>query len=64
MFFTELRVLGATMGSKDDLEALLRFLVRSGLRPAIDSTFALSEASAALARLASGEHTGKIVVRP
>ena len=64
VFFTELRVLGATMGSKDDLEALLRFLVRSGLRPAIDSTFALSEASAALARLASGEHTGKIVVRP
>ncbi|WP_372593195.1 zinc-binding dehydrogenase [Actinotalea sp.] len=64
VFFTELRVLGATMGSKDDLEALLRFLARSGLRPTIDSTFALADARAAMARLASGEHTGKVVVRP
>ncbi|MDO8106574.1 zinc-binding dehydrogenase [Isoptericola sp. b441] len=64
MFFTELRVLGATMGSRDDLEALLRFLVRSGLRPTVDSTHRLADARAAVARLASGEHLGKIVVRP
>ncbi len=64
VFFTELRVLGATMGTKEDLVALLRFLARSGLRPTIDSTFALADARAAVARLASGEHTGKVVVRP
>ncbi|MCV2394978.1 zinc-binding dehydrogenase [Actinotalea sp. M2MS4P-6] len=64
MFFTELRVVGATMGSKDDLEALMRFCVRSGLRPTIDATFPLSDARSALARLASGEQIGKVVVLP
>ena len=63
VFFTELRVLGATMGTKDDLVALLRFLARSGLRAPIDSTFALADARDAVRRLASGEHTGKVVVR-
>jgi len=64
VFFTELRVVGATLGGRDDLVALLRFLVRSGVRPVVDSTFALADARAAMARLASGEHTGKVVVLP
>lgn len=64
VFFTELRVVGATMGSKDELEALLRFLVRTGLRPTIDSTFPLADARSAMARLASGEHIGKVVLLP
>jgi NADPH:quinone reductase-like Zn-dependent oxidoreductase len=64
VFFTELRVLGATMGTREDLEALLRFVVRTGLRPAIDSVHPLADAHAALTRLASGEHTGKVVVLP
>ncbi len=64
VFFTELRVLGATMGTREDLEALLRFVVRTGLRPPIDSVHPLADARAAVARLASGEHLGKIVVVP
>lgn len=64
VFFTELRVLGATMGTREDLEALLRFVVRTGLRPPIDSLHPLADAHAALARLASGEHVGKVVVLP
>ena len=62
VFFSELRILGATMGSKEDLEALLRHLVRSGVRPVIDSVHPLGATAAALARLDSGEHFGKIVV--
>ena len=62
VFFSELRILGATMGSKEDLESLLRFLVRSGVRPVIDSLHPLTDAARALARLSSGEHFGKIVV--
>jgi NADPH:quinone reductase-like Zn-dependent oxidoreductase len=64
VFFHELRVVGATMGTKDDLEALLRFLVRSGLRPTIDSTHRLADARVAMARLASGDQLGKVVVLP
>ena len=62
LFFTELSVVGATMGTKDDLAALLRFCVRSGVRPVIDSTFPLADARDAFARLASGAQFGKVVV--
>lgn len=64
VFFTELRVLGATMGTREDLEALLRFVVRTGLRPSIDAVHPLADARTALTRLASGEHLGKVVVLP
>ena len=62
VFFTELRVIGATMGAKEDLEALARFVSRTGLRPPIDSVHPLARARDAVARLASGAHTGKIVL--
>lgn len=64
IFFLELRVLGVTMGGKDDLAALLAFLARTGLRPTVDSTFPLARARDGLARLASGDHVGKIVLEP
>lgn len=64
VFFTELRVVGATMGTKEDLAALLRFCVRSGLRPTIDSRHPLSAVREALARLASGRQFGKVVITP
>lgn len=62
IFFTELRVQGVTMGTRADLEALLAFLERTGVRPVIDSTVPLERAADGLARLASGEHVGKVVV--
>ena len=62
LFFTEITVAGVTMGEKDDFEALLRFLVRTGLRPTIDMTVPLPRAAEAFARLASGEQFGKVVV--
>ncbi|WP_062380514.1 zinc-binding dehydrogenase [Demequina pelophila] len=62
VFFHELRIQGVTMGTREDLAALLAFLARTGLRPTIDSTFSLAEARAAVARVASGQHFGKVVV--
>ena len=64
VFFLQLNILGSTMGTRSELEALLRFLVTSGVRPVIDSDFALAEARQALTRLRSGEHFGKVVLRP
>ncbi|KGM09799.1 zinc-binding dehydrogenase [Cellulomonas bogoriensis] len=61
LFFTEVTVMGATMGSRADLEALVRMCVTTGLRPVVDSTFDLADAPQAMARLASGEHVGKVV---
>jgi len=64
IFFTELTVRGVTMGSREDLAALLNFLVRSGVRPPIDQVIPLTEARAGLARLESGEQFGKVVLVP
>lgn len=62
VFFSELRVVGATMGTKEDLQALLRFCVHSGVRPVVDSVVPLDRVREGLARLASGEQFGKVVV--
>lgn len=61
IFFQEIAVLGATMGSKQDLEHLLAFLARTGVRPLVDSTYPLARIGDGLARLALGGQFGKIV---
>lgn len=62
VFFHEVRVLGVTMGRKEDLEHLLAFVARTGVRPPVDSVHRLADARTAMARLASGQHVGKVVV--
>ncbi|WHP19120.1 zinc-binding dehydrogenase [Cellulomonas sp. ES6] len=61
LFFLEIAVLGATMGSRLDLEQLLGFLARTGIRPVVDSTVPLARVGEGLARLARGEQFGKVV---
>lgn len=61
LFFLEIAVLGATMGSRQDLQQLLAFLDRTGVRPLVDSTVPLARVGDGLARLARGEQFGKIV---
>jgi NADPH:quinone reductase-like Zn-dependent oxidoreductase len=62
IFFQEITVAGTTMGSRDDLEHLLAFLARTGVRPLVDSTFPLRDARDAVRRLAEGTQFGKIVL--
>ncbi len=62
VFFLQLTVHGSTMGTRDELEALLSLLVDTGLRPTIDSTYALPDARDAFERLKSGEVVGKLVL--
>lgn len=64
IFFQEITVRGVTMGTRDELSHLLAFMVRAGLRPRIDSQHPLTRARDAVARLASGEHVGKVVLLP
>ncbi len=64
IFFQEIRVLGATMGSREDLAALLNLLVRTGIRPLVDRELPLTHAWDALAHLQSGAQFGKVVLRP
>ncbi len=62
VFFLQLEILGATMGTRDELAALLQLCAERGIRPVIDSEYALSEAPAAFAKLESGNLFGKIVL--
>ena len=62
VFFLQLSVIGSTMGTRDELEQLLAFCAEHSLTPLIDHTYPLAEADRAIARLASGEGFGKIVV--
>lgn len=61
LFFLQLAVVGSTMGTRDELERLTRFVVATGVRPLIDSEMPLTQAKDGFARMASGELFGKVV---
>lgn len=61
VFFRQLKVLGSTMGTRDELGRLTQFLVSTGLRPQIDSVLPLAEARDGFSRLLAGDVFGKIV---
>lgn len=62
IFFLQLEVIGSTMGSRDELESLLRFCDSSGVRPVIDSVRPLADARSAFEQMASGNVVGKLVL--
>ncbi|MGH9185441.1 MAG: zinc-binding dehydrogenase [Acidimicrobiales bacterium] len=61
LFFLQLRAVGSTMGSRDELERLVRFCEVTGVRPLIDATLPLREAPEGFRRMAEGDLFGKIV---
>ncbi len=61
VFFLQLSVIGSTMGTRDELERLIRFCVDSGVRPQIDRTLPLSEARQGFATMLEGAVVGKVV---
>lgn len=62
VFFLQLRLLGSTMGARDELSALVNLVADHDIRPIVDSVFSFSQARDAFARLASGEVFGKVVL--
>jgi NADPH:quinone reductase-like Zn-dependent oxidoreductase len=62
IFFLQTSVVGSTMGTRAELEALLQLCAERDLRPLIDSEHALADARAAFSRLASGDAFGKVVL--
>src|SRR6204780_1346452 len=61
VFFTQLSVIGSTMGSRDQLGRLARFCEQTGARPVIDRVLPLAEAREGFAAMIAGDHFGKIV---
>jgi len=62
VFFLQLKVIGSTMGTREELRDLLALCASSGLRPVIDDVRPLADARASFERLASGEVFGKLVL--
>ena len=61
IFFLQLRVIGSTMGSRDDLAGLVSMLDATGVRPLIDRTLPMEQARDGFAAMAEGDVFGKIV---
>jgi D-arabinose 1-dehydrogenase-like Zn-dependent alcohol dehydrogenase len=61
IFFLQLSVIGSTMGTREELERLIRLCVDKGVRPAIHSTLSLAEARAGFETMLNGDTAGKIV---
>ena len=64
LFFLQLRVVGSTMGTRAELEALLRLCEATGLRPLVDEELPLAEARRGFERIQQGDVVGKIVLIP
>ncbi|MFI1799239.1 zinc-binding dehydrogenase [Streptomyces sp. NPDC020379] len=62
IFFLELKVVGSTMGSKEELAGLLSFCAATGVRPVIDSVLPLDRAREGFEKMAGGDLFGKVVL--
>jgi zinc-binding alcohol dehydrogenase/oxidoreductase len=61
-YFAQQSLFGTQLGSPRDFENLLRLLANARWRPVLDSVKPLAEAAAALDRLESGAHFGKLAL--
>ena len=61
IFFLQLRVIGSTMGTRDELASLVSLLDATGTKPLVDRTVDLSKAPEGFAAMSEGDVFGKIV---
>ncbi len=61
VFFLQLRVVGSTMGTRDELADLLSYVDLKGIRPQIGAEMPMTEAKQGFADMLAGNTAGKIV---
>ncbi len=62
VFWKQLSILGSSMGSLQDFDAMLAFVKQHQLVPVVDKVFPLAEGEAALRYLETGQQLGKVVL--
>lgn len=62
LFIRQLQIIGSTLGTVGEMQQLLAFCQRQGLRPVIGETFALDDVTAAFDLMESGRQFGKIAL--
>ena len=63
LFWNQWSILGSTMGSQAEFDAVTAEFIAGRLTAIVDSEYPLERAAEAVARLASGQQFGKVVVR-
>lgn len=61
VFFLQREVVGSTMGTRDELQRLIRFCDVTGVRPVVDAVLPLADARDGFARMLDGDLFGKVV---
>src|SRR5215470_805266 len=61
LFYLQLRVVGSTMGTREELASLISFMDVAGLRPQIGMELPTAEAAKGFRLMLAGETAGKIV---
>jgi zinc-binding alcohol dehydrogenase/oxidoreductase len=62
VFWKQLHLIGSTMGSPQDFEAMLDFVQQHRIRPVIDQVFPLDDADLAIRRMEHSPQFGKLVL--
>jgi D-arabinose 1-dehydrogenase-like Zn-dependent alcohol dehydrogenase len=61
LFFLQLRVIGSTMGTRDELANLLKFVANKGITPEIGLELPMEKATDGFRAMLDGDTAGKIV---
>jgi NADPH:quinone reductase-like Zn-dependent oxidoreductase len=62
MVMQQQRLQGVTVGSVEDLKAMVDAIAASRMKPVIDKTFSFDQAKQAFAHMESGAHFGKVAI--
>jgi zinc-binding alcohol dehydrogenase/oxidoreductase len=63
VYWKQLQIIGTTMGTQDDFNAMTDFVAEHEIVPVIDEVFALADAKKAIDKMGSSSQFGKIVLR-
>ena len=62
MVMQQQRLQGVTVGSVEDLQAMVDAIAASRMKPVIDKIFSFDQAKQAFAHMESGAHFGKVAI--
>lgn len=62
VFWKQLHVIGSTMGSADDFEAMVKFTAEHRVCPVVDNTFSLAEGNLGLELMRDSRQFGKVAL--
>ncbi|MGA9715480.1 MAG: zinc-binding dehydrogenase [Aeromicrobium sp.] len=62
IFFRQIKVHGSTMGTRDELDALARFMAETGTRPLVERVLSMDQAADGIRAVKDGDVFGKVVL--